>query len=217
MKSNIIIMHVHSFILLGSYRLFFRIDGVDIPLPSPHYLTLANSFIDVNHSHCQIDPCISFGQTCKVRCEVRDKLGYLISSPTEDIILVRKITHVDVIGVTDHVNEVLLTNHHNGTYSLFYLQDMVGSIHLRLRNSRTGEYFREEYTSVIPPAKLAIETCYVNSTIPQMFSLEKTLRLEVVLVDVHGMMVCDQENRFEVIMEVELDNPYLDVGFCYEV
>ena len=126
--------------------------------------------------------------------------------------LVLSLNHTHPTMNDIHTMEYVFTNHLNGTYSLTFFIYTAGILHLRVRNNKTGEFFLDEYSTTISPAGLAIDSCYVNSVIPQTWPLQKWMHLEIVLVDMYGTLVCDEKGRYEVRMDIEIQNTYMNVG-----
>ena len=173
---------------------------------------LKGGYLYIPHSYCHFDLCTVVEQSCKVQCEVFDKLHNRIHSPSEELVLVLSTNrnHIDQNKVYE--KEYSFTNHMNGTYSLTYSIIAAGNILLRVRNNNTGEFFRDEYSVTTSPARLAIGSCYLNNAIPQSWPQHKWLHLEIVLVDVYGTLVCDENGRYEVRMNVNVKNTYSEVG-----
>ena len=205
-----------SFTPLGQYRLSLTVDGILTPLPSPHTLTLTAGYLHIPHSYCHFDSCTVIDQSCKVQCEAFDKLHNRIHSPSEELVLVVSVNHTHIARDDAHEREYTFTNHQNGTYSLIYSITAAGHALLRVRNNNTGEFFRDEYSVTTSPARLAIESCYLNNMIPQSWPQHKLLHLEIVLVDVYGALVCDEHGRYEVRMDLTVENTNGEVrGYCY--
>ena len=208
-----------SFTPLGQYRISLTVDGILTPLPSPHTLTLTTSYIHMPYSYCHFDPCTAIDQTCKVQCEVFDKLRNRVQNPGEELVLMLSTNHTHITQYDLHERELLFTNHMNGTYSLLYSVTIAGITNLRIRNNSTGEFFRDGFSVTISSARLAIGSCYVNSVLPQSWPQQKWMHLEIVLVDVYGALVCDENDRYDVGMNVEIDNTYNEVGnkeICFQ-
>lgn len=175
-----------------------------------HLLILAQSSLSLDHSTCSFSNCLSLGDTCRVRCELRDSNGYPLYETEDSLLLVQSVTNVLRLSDSSHSLQTQeeFVNYRNGTFEVETILTVAGSMLLRVQSQDTGEYLVDSFQQVLSPLEADFSRSVVATTLPKEWMLSKTLHLEVVLVDRFLNILCDPEDTYAATMVVSKTSHY---------